>query len=279
MRSPPHLAPRPGTAQPCRPSPCGAAPTASYLPCRLPDSGPAGAGAPGSCGGVSGPDSGCCARREHQPAAAVRWSSSTARRRWRRTMRSARSTDGLRLLEQDLKADDVARQRVRILVLRVGAPHDVEVVTDWVDALEFEAPEIEANGHHAAGRGRAPRARRDREREGALPRPRHPLQPPLAVHPHRRRADRLRLAGRGRRMPPCRGIGAGLGLLRRRGRGQHGQARELQPAPAARAEGARLPRILPVAQPQRARRIQVGAERQYQMAAPSDWAVVPGRAG
>ncbi|MBA16045.1 MAG: hypothetical protein CMN73_06785 [Sphingomonas sp.] len=54
--------------------------------------------------------------------------------------------DGLRLLEQDLKADDVARQRVRIMVLRVGAPQDVEVVTDWTDAIEFEAPEIEANG-------------------------------------------------------------------------------------------------------------------------------------
>lgn len=61
--------------------------------------------------------------------------------------------EGLRLLESDLKADDVARQRVRILVLRIGAPHDVEVVTDWTDAIEFEAPEIEANGTTPLGTG------------------------------------------------------------------------------------------------------------------------------
>ena len=61
--------------------------------------------------------------------------------------------DGLKLLEGDLKADDVARQRVRILVLRIGAPQEVEVVTDWVDAIEFEAPEIEANGATPLGAG------------------------------------------------------------------------------------------------------------------------------
>ncbi|WP_222428336.1 vWA domain-containing protein [Sphingomonas suaedae] len=61
--------------------------------------------------------------------------------------------EGLRLLESDLKADDVARQRVRILVLRIGAPNDVQVVTDWVDAIDFEAPEIEANGTTPLGLG------------------------------------------------------------------------------------------------------------------------------
>ena len=60
--------------------------------------------------------------------------------------------DGLKTLEADLKADDVARQRVRILVLRVGAP-EVEIVTDWTDAIEFEAPEIEANGMTPLGAG------------------------------------------------------------------------------------------------------------------------------
>ena len=60
---------------------------------------------------------------------------------------------GLKLLESDLKADDVARQRVRILVLRIGAPHDVEIVTDWVDAIESEAPEIDANGATPLGAG------------------------------------------------------------------------------------------------------------------------------
>lgn len=60
--------------------------------------------------------------------------------------------DGLKVLEADLKADDVARQRVRILVLRIGEP-EVEVVTDWTDAIEFEAPEIEANGMTPLGAG------------------------------------------------------------------------------------------------------------------------------
>ena len=42
---------------------------------------------------------------------------------------------------------------VRVLVLRIGAPHDVEVVTDWTDAIDFEAPEIEANGTTPLGAG------------------------------------------------------------------------------------------------------------------------------
>jgi uncharacterized protein YegL len=61
--------------------------------------------------------------------------------------------DGLKELERDLKADDVARQRVRILVLRVGAPDDVEIVTDWTDAIDFVAPVIEANGMTPLGAG------------------------------------------------------------------------------------------------------------------------------
>lgn len=60
---------------------------------------------------------------------------------------------GLKTLEDDLKADDVARQRVRVLVIRIGAPNDVEVVTDWTDAIDFEAPEIEANGTTPLGAG------------------------------------------------------------------------------------------------------------------------------
>ena len=51
---------------------------------------------------------------------------------------------GLRLLEEELKKDDVASQRVQLLVIRFGG--DVEVVTDWTDAMAFAAPPIQSDG-------------------------------------------------------------------------------------------------------------------------------------
>lgn len=61
--------------------------------------------------------------------------------------------DGLKVLAQDLKDDNVARQRVRLLVLRIGEPDDVQVVTDWTDAIDFDPPLIEANGLTPLGLG------------------------------------------------------------------------------------------------------------------------------
>jgi uncharacterized protein YegL len=53
---------------------------------------------------------------------------------------------GLKILEEELKNDDTAAQRVQLLVIRLGDANDVEVVTDWTDALDFSAPAVEANG-------------------------------------------------------------------------------------------------------------------------------------
>lgn len=59
---------------------------------------------------------------------------------------------GLRLLEASLKEDRVARQRVRLLVLRLGGSDEVEVVTNWTDAMQFSAPTIAAGGNTPLGK-------------------------------------------------------------------------------------------------------------------------------
>jgi uncharacterized protein YegL len=53
---------------------------------------------------------------------------------------------GLIQIQTDLQADTVARARVRILVIRAGDRDRVDVVHDWADAVDFQAPHIEANG-------------------------------------------------------------------------------------------------------------------------------------
>ena len=60
---------------------------------------------------------------------------------------------GLKVLEQELKADDVASQRVQLKILRIGGSDEVQVVTDWTDAMDFEAPEISAKGTTPLGAG------------------------------------------------------------------------------------------------------------------------------
>lgn len=53
---------------------------------------------------------------------------------------------GLRLLEQELKKDDTASQRVQLLVIQFGGDRDVEVLVDWTDAMSFTAPQLTASG-------------------------------------------------------------------------------------------------------------------------------------
>jgi uncharacterized protein YegL len=58
---------------------------------------------------------------------------------------------GLQLLEQELKNDDVASLRVQVLVIRFGDSNQVEVVSDWKDAMDFQAPRLKANGSTPMG--------------------------------------------------------------------------------------------------------------------------------
>lgn len=56
---------------------------------------------------------------------------------------------GLRLLEEELKKDDISSQRVQLLVVTFGGY--AKVVTDWTDAIDFSAPQITANGMSPMG--------------------------------------------------------------------------------------------------------------------------------
>ena len=60
---------------------------------------------------------------------------------------------GLSILERELKADDVASLRVQLLLLRIGGHSDVEILTDWTDASDLSAPQVEANGTTPLGEG------------------------------------------------------------------------------------------------------------------------------
>ena len=61
--------------------------------------------------------------------------------------------EGLQVLEQQLKSDDIASLRVQLLILRIGGHNDVEILTDWTDAIDFSAPLVEANGTTPLGEG------------------------------------------------------------------------------------------------------------------------------
>jgi uncharacterized protein YegL len=58
---------------------------------------------------------------------------------------------GLKILENELKNDDTASQRVQLLVICFGGDDEIEVVDDWKDALDFTAPTIEASGRTPLG--------------------------------------------------------------------------------------------------------------------------------
>jgi uncharacterized protein YegL len=61
--------------------------------------------------------------------------------------------EGLRVFEAQLKQDPTTALRVQVLVLRVGGYDEVEVLTDWCDAIDFAAPVVRANGSTPLGAG------------------------------------------------------------------------------------------------------------------------------
>lgn len=64
-----------------------------------------------------------------------------------------RLNEGLKILEEQLKGDDIASLRVQLLLLRIGGHNSVETLTDWTDAIDFSAPLVEANGTTPLGEG------------------------------------------------------------------------------------------------------------------------------
>lgn len=59
---------------------------------------------------------------------------------------------GLKAFEAALKKDKIARLRVQVLVIRLGDQDEVEVLTDWTDAINFNAPPILAQGRTPLGK-------------------------------------------------------------------------------------------------------------------------------
>ena len=58
---------------------------------------------------------------------------------------------GLKLLEEELKADAIASKRVRLLLVEIGGMDEARLVGDWQDAMDFVAPVLEANGTTPTG--------------------------------------------------------------------------------------------------------------------------------
>jgi uncharacterized protein YegL len=54
--------------------------------------------------------------------------------------------DGLRTLAAELKSDPIAARCGRVLVISFGGNNDVEVVGDWIDAMDFTPPNLVAGG-------------------------------------------------------------------------------------------------------------------------------------
>lgn len=54
--------------------------------------------------------------------------------------------ESLKILEAELKNDPIASQRVQILLIEFGGIKDVDIIAEWVDAMDFEAPILQASG-------------------------------------------------------------------------------------------------------------------------------------
>jgi len=58
----------------------------------------------------------------------------------------------LKVLAEELKKDLIAAQRVQLLVVRFGGDDEVDVLTEWVDAIDFTPPVLAANGRTPLGK-------------------------------------------------------------------------------------------------------------------------------
>ena len=53
---------------------------------------------------------------------------------------------GLKALEKELKEDIDASSRVQLLIIKAFGKDEAIIASDWIDAMNFEAPEMEAGG-------------------------------------------------------------------------------------------------------------------------------------
>ena len=61
---------------------------------------------------------------------------------------------GLSVLQQELLADDTATMRVQLAIVCVGGPAgDADLLMDWTDAADFQAPRLVAGGLTPLGKG------------------------------------------------------------------------------------------------------------------------------
>jgi uncharacterized protein YegL len=60
--------------------------------------------------------------------------------------------EALKAFEAALKEDDEASVRVQVQIIRLGDDDEANVLTDWVDAIDFVAPTVEANGTTPLGK-------------------------------------------------------------------------------------------------------------------------------
>jgi len=63
-----------------------------------------------------------------------------------------RLNEALQAFEQALKEDDEASVRVQVKIVRMGGHDEAVALTDWVDAIDFAAPAVEANGSTPLGK-------------------------------------------------------------------------------------------------------------------------------
>jgi uncharacterized protein YegL len=62
--------------------------------------------------------------------------------------------EGIRILQQELNADDTATVRVQLGVVIVGGPsNDAEILMDWTDASNFQAFPLRSDGSTPLGKG------------------------------------------------------------------------------------------------------------------------------
>ena len=167
---------------------------------------------------------------------------------------------GLKALEKELKEDIDASSRVQLLIIKAFGKDETEVSADWIDAMNFTAPEMAAGGLTPLGKAME-LALQNRRAEVPLRQLRHHFQTAVDLPHQRRRTDRLRLGKRRPQMLPGAGKQKSGHSRRRHRRRQPGKTGALFAQLAQTSHRAEIYRIFPLAQPQRFLHIQSGAER------------------